>query len=119
MPSEFFTKLGKRKMDIRSILLKLIALGPKLPEVMEQVENIIAAVSAIVAIVSGEQKMFGACPMDAGEQALCEQAENELQLMQAGPGTFAAERGSRIANLLAFLKEHPELVALVLKLIGG
>lgn len=100
-------------MNIHAILSALINLGPKLPEVIGHLEAIMSEVSALVALVKGEQPMFGECPMEPGEAALCEQAENQL----AACSTLYAGPGDRIKNLLAFFKEHPELVQLILSLL--
>lgn len=98
-------------MNIHAILSALINLGPKLPEVIGRLEAIMSEVSALIALVKGEQPMFGECPMEPGEAALCEQAENQL----AACSTLYAGPGDRIKALLGFLKEHPELLDWLLK----
>jgi hypothetical protein len=93
----------------------LIALGPKLPEVMAHVQHIVSDVQAIVALVSGKEPLFGAAPMELN--ATEQQAEGEVVAAMAGGDTFAAFDGKLIRALFQFVKDNPELLQLILALL--
>lgn len=105
-------------MSYADWLKALIALGPKLPEVMALVQHIVSDVQAIVAIVSGKEPLFGAMPMEltAAEQSL----ESEACAALAGveEGKFGAiGDGTLLRTLFTFIKENPALMQLILSLL--
>jgi hypothetical protein len=103
-------------MNYLDFLKLLIALGPKLPEVMAHVQHIVSDVQAIVALVSGKEPLFGATAIElnATEQA----AEGEVLAAMAGSGeTFAAFDGTLIRRAFEFIKANPELLQLILALL--
>jgi hypothetical protein len=100
-------------MNYLDFLKLLIALGPKLPEVMAHVQHIVSDVQAIVALL--KPATFGAAEFvpNATEQ----EAEGEVVAAMAGGDTFAAFDGKLIRALFQFVKDNPELLQLILALL--
>ncbi len=103
--------------DVFKLLTWLASLGDKLPQVVEIIENLVAEVQELIALV---RPMFAAAaPLEltTEEQDLLEQCENQCDAASVSQGFSAAPDGHRIKSLLAFLAAHPELIALILKLV--
>jgi hypothetical protein len=104
-------------MTYLDFLRKLLALGPKLPDVFESVQRIIAEVQTILRLVKGEEPLFGESPMElnATEQA----AEGEVLAAMAGSSeTFGGiGDGAILRSIFAFLQANPELLQLILTLL--
>jgi hypothetical protein len=102
-------------MNYLSFLKLLIALGPKLPQVMVLVQHIVSDVQEIVALL--KPATFGAAEFvpNATEQ----EAEGEVLAALAGSSeTFAGiGDGAILRNIFAFLQAHPELLQLILTLL--
>ena len=105
-------------MSYQDFLRALIALGPKLPEVMALVQHIVSDVQAIVAIVSGKEPLFGAAPMElnATEQSL--ESEACAALAGVDEGKFGAiGDGTLLRTLFTVIRDNPELFKLIVGLL--
>jgi hypothetical protein len=102
--------------QVMKILTWLASLGPKLPTIITDIEDVVTTVEQLIADV---KPAFAAAPLTltTEEQDLLEQCENKCAAESSTQGFTAAPDGHRIKNLLAFLAAHPELIALILKLI--
>jgi hypothetical protein len=103
-------------MTYLDFLRKLLALGPKLPDVFEHIQHIISDVQAILRLVKGEEPLFGevAMELNATEQA----AEGEVLAAMAGSSeNFAAFDGTLLRQLFEFIKNNPAVLQLILSLL--
>jgi hypothetical protein len=104
-------------MTYLDFLRKLLALGPKLPDVFEHIQHIISDVQAILRLVKGEEPLFGEVAMELN--ATEQQAEGEVLAAMAGSSeTFGAFDGTLLRRAFEFIKAHPEMLQLILSLLS-
>lgn len=93
-------------MKYVEILNWLLSLGPKLPLVLAEVQLIVDAALRIRAILGGEELVQGA--------ATDEEAALEAQVIAAAQGeNFAGP----LQRVLDFIRNNPELIALLLSFL--
>lgn len=100
------------------ILRKLIALGDKLPEVLEIIQRIYPDILRLIEI--GKESLQGstlyADAPSPDELAEITALEAVLESNATAPGTFAAG-GERIKALIQFIAENPQVIAVILSLL--
>lgn len=98
----------------------LLSFGPKLDEIMEIVQHIVEDFQKLVSLVAGRTAESG--PPDVitmaevkidGNFVSAEVLAKEEELVQR------IGRSGPFQNILAFIKSHPELIAILLKLLSG
>lgn len=92
----------------------LVALGPKFPQILLIVQDIVAKVQEAIAVIKGPQ------PLNAVDFDVCEaeiEQEQVLIGMCAGDGVAAIGDGTLLRSLWAFLNANPALMTLILSLI--
>lgn len=105
----------------KDFLLALLALGPKLPRIWEELQAIIAHVQALIGLV---------VPADAtppaglpGTLALTTVTTDEADLEAAIAYKLAtptsAFDGSLLRGVLTFLRDNPQLLTFLLSLLKG
>jgi hypothetical protein len=97
-------------MKFVELLNLILSFGPRIPEIMERVQHIIAEIQELVELV--HPGLFAAA---AAVELTAEEAALESQILAACPANenFAGP----FQSLFAFLKAHPELIALLLKFL--
>lgn len=95
----------------------LLALGPKLPEVFASVQRLIAEFRVLLGLIRphaspepGHLELVSVTP---------DEAELEAQVAAAlvPEGTLAAFDGTLLRRVYTFLREHPELAAVLVTLL--
>lgn len=104
-------------MDYLAFLKALIALGPKLPQVFDLIEHIIGDVQEIIALVQGGP--FASPAMSRSSTPEEAALENEVAAALSSDGNMRAiGDGTFLRAIFAFLEAHPELLTLLLKVLG-
>lgn len=101
-------------MSYLDFLTKLIALGPKLPQLVLIIQDIVRLVQEAIEL------MVGPLPLKADFEPSGAELTKENEVMaalQGHGGTEGIGDGSVLRFLFKFMKDHPELLALVLKLL--
>lgn len=99
-------------MKFVELLNLILSFGPRIPEIMERIQHIIAEIQELVELI--HPGVFAAA---ATEEAMtAEEIELQSKIMEACPssGTFAGP----FQSIWAFIKAHPEIVTLLLSLFG-
>ena len=100
-------------MAYAEFLRKLLSLGPKLPEIIARIQDIIDNIEAIVVLVGGGFSAAMA-PADASDPGEVASLENEIATAVEGRAGVISD-GMR--RLFDFVKAHPELMTLLLSLL--
>ena len=96
----------------------LLALGPKLPQVMALVQHIVSDVQELIALVKGTPALFGADSLELNAAEQCDEDAVLAALGGANEGTFGAiGDGTFLRAICQFVKNNPELLQLILSLL--
>jgi hypothetical protein len=98
-------------MSYLDFLNYLLSLGPKLPLIMASIQRIVAEVQILREIIGGGVVVQEAFASHSEAEAAAEQ--QVIAAAMGGAETF----GGPFQNILAFLKAHPELIALLLSFL--
>ena len=100
--------------DLLELLLKR---GPRLPQAWEEIQKIIAAVQSLCDMfVTGQTSpTFAAEPITSFDMEL--ESQVLAQFSGVAHGAFGAPDFPRLREIFAFLREHPELWAALLKIL--
>jgi len=100
-------------MSYSDFLKWILALGPKLPQVMASIGRIVAEVQIIRGLL-GQPELFTAADATAAEAALEQQV-----LALATPSAGGAESfGGPFQNILDFIRNNKDLIALLISLFA-
>lgn len=108
-------------MNYLKFLQILLALGPKLPAIVEKVQHIIEDVQAIIALLQlGPFAASGETLFTATPEELAVESEVMAAIAPTGaPGTMKAiGDGAFLRRIWTFVQEHPELLTLLLSLLA-
>lgn len=106
-------------MDYLTFLKALLALGPKLPQIMALVQHIVADVQEILVLVRPEQ-VFTASDVSMELNKTEQRMEDEVLVAMEGSGneTFAGGDRGVLRSLFDFIKQNPELLKLIIALLA-
>ena len=107
-------------MSYLDFLKHLIALGPKFPQLLVILQEIVEKFQEAVSIITGQPLTFKGTDT-ASLKVSAEEIDKERQLtnieVQAGETHGAIGDGMILRQLWAFLRENPELLTFVLSLL--
>lgn len=103
-------------MSYLKLLQTLAALGPKLVLLWPEIQKIIAAVQAIAGIMGQPAAETGTL---AVMEVVREEAEAEVQVAALLAGETGAFDGTILRSVWSFMAKHPEVAALIWKLLKG
>lgn len=92
------------------LLNLLLSYGPRIPAIMEQIEHIVSEFQTLIDLLNpGVFSSAAAVPLTG------EEADLEAKILAACPAkaTFAGP----FQSIFAWIKAHPEVIALLLKLL--
>lgn len=102
----------------KDFLLALLALGPKLPKVWDELQAIVAHVQALIGLVMPPNETPAAGTLSI-VQALPDELELETRLALHLAGPTAAFDGTILRGVFAFLRDNPALFTLIMSLLKG
>lgn len=109
-------------MTYLKFLQALLALGPKLPSIMEKIQHIVEDVQEIIALLNPGPFAAAAAEPSFSASAKEEQVESEVMaaLAPSGePGTMKAiGDGAFLRAIWSFVQKNPELLSLLLSLLA-
>lgn len=102
-------------MTYLKFLQLLVALGPKFPALWVIVQEIVEKVQEAIRLITGAEPLFGVPFAESSAAEVAEEAKL-ASLTQASGLQGAGERGT-LRDIWTFIKENPELLALILSLL--
>lgn len=102
----------------KDFLLALLAIGPRLPKIWDELQAIVAHVQALIGLVMPPDKTPAAGTLSIVQPTLDEtELESTIAYKLAGP--TAAFDGSILRGVFAFLRDNPQLLTLIMSLLKG